>query len=446
MTGPIDKPVQKPENKGPTGLCRNCRATVQAGQASCATCGTRQVIRHPRLTDLAIAHIDCDAFYAAIEKRDRPELKHCPVIIGGGQRGVVATACYIARLDGVHSAQPMFKALRACPDAVVIKPDFAKYSAVGRAIRERMLALTPLVEPVSIDEAYLDLSGTARVHGAIPAELLLRLQQEIERDFGITVSVGLSSNKFLAKTASELDKPRGFAVIAPEDAPGLLAPRPVAFIHGVGKQFAAKLARDGYETIADLQAAPADRLLKAYGEMGQMLHARAFGRDNRPVRADRERKSVSAETTFANDIRDLNTLEDRLWHVCVRTSDRAKEVGLAGRAITLKLKTAGFRTLTRRTSLNEPTQLARTLFEATRPLLARSVSEGPFRLIGVGIADLSPATGDAVDLIDPRIAKRAAAERAADRARAKFGDGSVKTGRAARTDLERARDKEKPDR
>ena len=433
-----------PETCGVPGLCRVCLQAVAGQDANCSACGSAQVIRHKCLHTLSIAHIDCDAFYAAIEKRDRPELRDRPVIIGGGQRGVVATACYVARLYGIHSAQPMFKALKACPDAVVIRPDFARYSAVGRAIRERMLALTPLVEPVSIDEAYLDLSGTLRMHGASPAELLLRLQAEIVRDFGITVSVGLSANKFLAKTASELDKPRGFAVISPGDAAELLAPRPVSFIHGVGKQFARRLARDGYETVADLQAAPAERLMKAYGEMGQLLHARAFGRDSRPVRADRERKSVSSETTFSADIADLASLEDRLWQVCVKTSDRAKAEGVVGRAVTLKLKTTRFRTLTRRTSLTVPTQLARTLFDATRPMLARSVGDGPFRLIGVGIADLSEAKGDAVDLVDPRIAKRAAAERAADLARAKFGAQSVRTGRAARSDATPRPGKEKP--
>ena len=296
-----------------------------------------------------------------------------------------------------------------------------------------MEALTPLVQPVSIDEAYLDLTGTDTIHKAPPAVSLARLAAEIEHDLQITVSIGLSSNKFLAKTASELDKPRGFAIIAPEDAEALLAPRPVGFLHGVGPKFAAKLEQDGFETVGDLQQAELKALIGRYGETGMWLKRVAHGQDNRPVRTDEERKSVSTETTFRTDIADHATLEDQLWQLCVKTSDRAKAIGVVGGVVTLKLKTSDFRPLTRRISLSEPTQIAQTIFRAARPLLAKETDgRKKYRLIGIGLSELADHRADEADLLDPRIARRAAAERASDAARAKFGKDAVITGRAAR--------------
>ncbi|MCI4645635.1 MAG: DNA polymerase IV [Hyphomonadaceae bacterium] len=419
-------------------LCRSCAALSVEPLQHCRDCGSARLVSHPDLANLSIAHLDCDAFFAAIEKRDAPELKSKPVIVGGGKRGVVATCCYIARLHGVRSAMPMFKALKACPDAVVVKPNGAKYSEAARQIRAKMDALTPLVQAVSIDEAYMDLSGTTSLHGASAASLLARLALEIERDVGITVSIGLSSNKFLAKTASEMDKPRGFAVLSPEEAPAFLAPHSPAYLHGVGPKLAAKLKRDGYETVADLQAAGLKTLIRAYGETGQYLHHRANGIDHRRVEAHGERKSVSSETTFDTDIADLSALTDRLWQVCEKTARRAKAVEVEGAVVVLKLKTSDFKTITRRTTLPDPTQLARSLFEITRPMLARETASGKkFRLIGVGLSELADARGDRVDLVDPGVEKRAAAERATDAARAKFGDGAVLTGRALRYQEER---------
>lgn len=418
-------------------LCRACSSVTAAVQGECPSCGSSWRVSHPDLTVLSIAHLDCDAFFAAIEKRDAPELKSRPVIVGGGKRGVVSTCCYIARLHGVRSAMPMFKALKACPDAVVIRPNFAKYKEAADAIRARMDALTPLVQAVSIDEAYLDLTGTESLHGAPPAVLLSRLALDIERDVGITVSIGLSGNRFLAKMASEMDKPRGFAVISPEEAPAMLAPYSPAYLHGVGPKLAAKLDRDGYATVADLQAAGLKTLIRAYGETGQYLHERAFGIDRRPVNPHGERKSVSSEITFDTDISDPGDLTDRLWQVCEKTARRAKAVDVEGVVVTLKLKTHDFKTITRRTTLPYATQLARTLFETARPMLARETISGrKFRLIGVGISELSAARGDVEDLIDPRVAKLAAAERAVDIARGKFGDGAVQSGRALRSKRE----------
>ncbi len=419
---------------GMKALCRDCARPAGPADGCCPSCGGNRLIRHPLLDTLAIAHIDCDAFFAAIEKRDNPDLKDKPVLVGGGRRGVVSTCCYIARLYGVHSAMPMFKALKACPDAIVIRPNMEKYSAAAAVIREKMRALTPLVQPVSIDEAYLDLSGTTRLNGAPPARMLARLAIEVERDVGITISIGLSANKFLAKTASEMDKPRGFAVISPEEAPALLAPQGPGYLHGVGPKFADRLVRDGFRTIAALQRAERKDLVARYGETGLWLHERAMGHDNRPVSTGGERKSVSSETTFGEDIRDLQPLEDRLWRLCVKTADRAKAAGVEGSTVTLKLKASDFRSSTRRVSLPVATQLAQTLFRAARPLLAREADGRRFRLIGIGLSELAPAKADATDLLDPKIAKRAAAERAADAARARFGTDAVLTGRAARLD------------
>ena len=414
-------------------LCRDCFHLSEDDSDACPRCGRHRVIRNKHITTLAIAHLDCDAFFAAIEKRDDPSLKDRPVIVGGGKRGVVSTCCYIARLYGVRSAMPMFKALKACPDAVVITPNGEKYRLAAHQMREKMQALTPMIQPVSVDEAYLDLSGTNTLHKASPAVSLARLAAEIERDIGITVSIGLSINKFLAKTASELDKPRGFAVIGADEVEALLAPRPVGFIHGVGPKLAQKLTRDGYDTIEDLQKAELKQLIGRYGETGMWLKNRAHGIDNRPVRNDEERKSVSSETTFNDDMSDPAWLEDQLWRLCVKTADRAKATGLVGNVITLKLKTAEFRTLTRRMSLSEPTQLAQTLFRNAKVLLAKETNgRTRFRLIGVGISDLSEHRSDAVDLLDPLVAKRAAAERASDLARQKFGAEAVITGRSAR--------------
>ena len=417
-------------------LCRDCshRYDHQASPSACPACGGSRTLRHPELMALSIAHIDCDAFYASIEKRDRPELADKPVIIGGGRRGVVATACYVARLYGVKSAMPMFKALRACPDAIVIKPDMAKYVSIGRDIRERMRALTPLVEPLSIDEAFLDLTGTERLHGAPPAVTLQRLQRQIADALNLTVSIGLSYNKFLAKTASDLDKPNGFFVIGKEEAKAFLAERSVRAIFGVGPAFAKSLEAKGYRTLRDLQVAEPSALKRHFGAQGLRLKHLALGHDTRSVDPLGERKSVSSETTFETDLRDLNVLEDILWRLSEKVSSRAKQAGIEGRVVTLKLKTARFKTVTRRLTLDAPTQLARVIFDAGRSLLQRERDRGPYRLLGIGVSDLAPAGPDRGALLDPNALKQAKAERAADALRAKIGDGAVKRGRDLRAE------------
>ena len=272
-------------NRALPSLCRDCfyQDVSQGSEQAlrCPKCGSRRQISHKNLQSFSIAHIDCDAFYAAIHKRDQPDLRDKPVIVGGGRRGVVATCCYLARASGVRSAMPMFKALKLCPDATVISPNMALYAKEGRAIRQAMQALTPLVGPVSIDEAYLDLSGTSQMHQGAPARTLARFQHKIESEMGLTVSIGLSCNKFLAKTASDLDKPRGFAILGPEDVAEILWPRPVGFLHGVGPAFAKALNRDGYQLIGDLAAAKPEDLTRRYGDGGTRLAHMARGIDHR---------------------------------------------------------------------------------------------------------------------------------------------------------------------
>ena len=411
------------------GYCRKCRTPLAAQAKQCRACGSRLVLRHAEVDSLGIAHIDCDAFYASIEKRDNPDLMDRPVIVGGGQRGVVATACYLARLHGVRSAMPMFKALKACPDAIVVKPRMEVYAREGRRIREMMNHTTPLVEPLSIDEAFLDLTGTERLHGASPALTLLRLQDRIASEIGVTVSVGLSFNKFLAKTASDMDKPRGFTVIGRAEAPELLASLKVSAVFGVGPAFAKKLEADNLRTLADVLKRSEADLARRHGESGLRLARIARGDDNRKVEPDRARKSVSSETTFNSDISDKSRLKDQLWMLCIKVADRMKASDVSGRVVTLKLKTDRFRTLTRRRTLGQPAQLADTLFRNCAELLDREPDGQRYRLIGAGYSMLEAATGDAGDLLDPGALKRAAAERAIDHVRQKFGGDAVIKGR-----------------
>jgi DNA polymerase-4 len=406
------------------GFCRDCLEDVPETGARCRSCGSPRLVRHPELATLSIAHVDCDAFYATIEKRDNPAIADQPVLIGGGRRGVVAAACYVARTYGIRSAMPMFEALRRCPTATVIRPDMAKYVRVGREVRTMMLDLTPQVEPLSIDEAFLDLSGTERLHKMLPAKTLARFAQRVESDLGITVSIGLSCNKFLAKTASDLDKPRGYAVLGGAEAASFLAPRPVSSIFGVGKVTQARLERDGLRIIADLQQADQADLMRRYGEEGLRLSRLSRGIDTRRVSPDRETKSVSAETTFNVDIADLRPLERQLWLLAEKVSSRLKAKDIAGETVTLKLKTADFRIRTRARSLGGPTRLAATIFAAGRDLLAREVDGTAFRLIGIGVSALTDA-GGTIDFIESRTAD---AEAAVDRLREKFGHAAIVKG------------------
>ena len=403
-------------------------AAANAGR--CPACGSPRLIAHAELDDLAIAHIDCDAFYASVEKRDDPSLKDKPVIVGGGRRGVVSAACYIARLYGVRSAMPMFKALAACPNAVVVTPDMAKYSRVGGEIREMMRSLTPLVEPLSIDEAFLDLAGTSELHHGSPARSLARLALEVERRIGVTVSIGLSYNKSLAKIASDLDKPRGFAMIGRGEAVDFLGPKPVGLIWGVGKALQARLAGDGIATIADLRGAQEIELVARYGSIGRRLYRFARGEDDRRVDPDGEMKSISAETTFDEDIASEALLAGELWPLCEKVSRRMKRYGLLGRSIQLKLKTSDFKTLTRSRRLPAATQLGEALYQAALPLLKAECTGRRYRLIGVGAADLAPESEAAQpDLLSGGDQRQVDVERVMDALRARLGEDAIRKGR-----------------
>ena len=415
-----------------TRLCRDC-GNDGFVSGVCSACGSRRDVAHSEINSLSIAHVDCDAFYCSVEKRDNPEIRNKPVVVGGGRRGVVSAACYHARVYGVRSAMPMFQALKLCPDAVVVKGSMDKYAYEGGRIREMMRALTPLVEPLSIDEAFLDLTGTERLHGRSPAQSLIRLQNDILQEIGVTVSIGLSYNKFLAKTASDLDKPNGFAVLGETDAQAFLAKQSVGFVYGIGPAFAAKLEKAGLRTIADVRQRTDKEMAKRFGDGGLRLARLARGEDHRRVNPVSDRKSVSAETTFNTDISDLEQLKDKLWQVCLKTADRSKAKNLAGRTVTLKLKTAQFKSISRRRTLQQPVQLADVIFSELEPLLEAEVNGyKSYRLIGAGISGLSAPVGDVADMLDLKSAKRGAAERASDIARAKFGSDAVTTGRGLR--------------
>jgi DNA polymerase IV len=388
------------------------------------------MIVHDQLEHLTIAHMDCDAFYAAVEKRDRPELRDRPVIVGGGHRGVVTTCCYIARISGVRSAMPMFKALALCPQAEVIFPDFSKYKTASAAIFAKLAKLTPLVQPLSLDEAWMDLSGAERLNGGCAALVLARLQNEIETEIGLTVSIGLGPNKFLAKIASDLDKPRGFAVIGQAEAESFLAPRPVAILPGVGPALVKNLEGAGLRTVGDLARAEPRDLVKLGGTYGLRLSQLARGLDHRPVDPDQVRKSVSAETTFAIDLSQIEALSDQLWPLCEKVARQMRAASLAGRVATIKLKTSDFKLITRRRTLAVPCQSAKTLFNTATALLASEARGQTFRLIGVGLSDLIDGTEAPSDLFGAEEAQARTQEKVIDGLRAKFGQGAVISGRA----------------
>ena len=397
-----------------------------------------RVVRHQELHDLTIAHLDCDAFYAAIEKRDRPELRDVPVIVGGRHRGVVAACCYIARTYGVHSAMPMFKALKACPEAAVVKPDMKKYAAAGREVRAMMLSLTPLVEPLSIDEAFMDLAGTESLHGASPATTLAALTRRVEAELAITVSIGLSYNKFLAKIASDLDKPRGFAVIGRTEAKSFLSDKPVELLWGVGKAMRQRLARDGIALIGELAQVEEAALVARYGKIGKRLSLCARGEDDRPVDPDHEAKSMSSEITLHEDLSDLEKLRPILWQLAETVARRMKKAGIAGEGVTLKLKTSDFRTITRARHLKNATQSAEEMFRTAEPLLAGEADGRAFRLIGIGVHDLVEA-GQILqgDLFGGVGSSGSKIDKAVDAVRDRYGDDAIARGHGFITKIDR---------
>jgi len=414
-------------------LCRDCLSTADHIER-CLECGSPRILRHQELFDLSIAHMDCDAFYASVEKRENPSLADKPLIIGGGRRGVVSTACYIARIRGVKSAMPMFQALKLCPDAVIVKPRMALYAEVSKEIRKMMDDLTPSVEPLSLDEAFIDLSGTQKLHGAPPAVMLVKLINRMQRELGLTGSIGLSHNKFLAKIASDLDKPRGFSVIGVQDTEKFLKDKPVRLIWGVGKAMQQSLEGSGIRTFSDLLRWKRKDLNAKFGQMGDRLWHLARGQDARPVDSRAAMKSISNETTFFEDTSDLDLLHGHLWRMCEKVSSRAKAKGIAGRVLTLKLKTNAHKLITKRVTLRDATQLADTLYHSLSALLDQLEKGQSYRLLGAGLSDLCPEKEAELspDLLNMQASQRGKAERASDAIRKKFGPDAIIKGRSLR--------------
>jgi DNA polymerase-4 len=415
-------------------LCRDCLTTFETAPKRCSQCGLPRITVHPELFTLSIAHMDCDAFYASVEKRDNPELASKPVIIGGGQRGVVSTACYVARVRGVKSAMPMFQALKLCPEAIVVRPRMEEYVKASKAIRAMMQDLTPAIEPLSLDEAFMDMTGTNKLHGAPPAVMLAKLIKRMKGELGLTGSIGLSHNKFLAKVASDLDKPRGFSVIGKAETNSFLLDKPIGLIWGVGAVAKESLGKAGIQTFSDLLRWDRQDLNQRFGSLGDRLWHLARGHDLRRVTSDAPVKSISNETTFFEDTSDSDILDGHIWRLAEKVSDRAKARDMAGRVVTLKLKRKDHKSLSRRVTLRDPTQIADRIYRTARDLFDQVGPQGPYRLIGVGLSDL---VGDAdsdltSDLLDPNAAKRTKAERATDAIRAKFGSDAIVKGRSLR--------------
>ncbi len=414
-------------------MCRDCFALFDAAPR-CPKCRGPRVLSHPELTTLSIAHMDCDAFYASVEKRDNPEIKDKPLIIGGGKRGVVSTACYIARIKGVHSAMPMFKALKLCPEAVILPPRMSAYAEVSAQVRRFMEDLTPAIEPLSLDEAFLDLTGTEKLHGAPPAVVLGKLVKRMEDELGISGSIGLSHNKFLAKLASDLDKPKGFSIIGKKETEDFLEPLPIKKIWGVGKVMQDTLERDGIRTFKDLRRRDRKALVDRFGVMGDRLWHLSRGQDYRNVNASAPVKSISKETTFSEDTSDASLLDGHIWRLAEQVSYRAKAKDIMGKTVTLKVKQSNHQILTRRITLSDPTQVADMIYTHAKPLLDTVIENAPFRLIGVGISGLTKVDDvhSLGNLLDPDAGKREKVERAADKIKERFGKDAILKGRSLR--------------
>ena len=412
-------------------VCRECFKTFNEKKEFCNKCYSANLISNNEIENLNIAHVDCDAFYAAIEKRDNPKYKNFPIIIGGGKRGVVATACYIARTRGVKSAMPMYRALKLCPDAIIIKPNMQKYKKASKVINNLMKEITPLVEPLSLDEAFLDLSGTSRLHKKIPAVLLAELSKKIQKKVGISVSIGLSYNKFLAKICSDIDKPRGFSIINRLEAQSFLKDKPVEVIWGVGNTLKSKLNNDGIRTIGQIREMDCSELIVKYGSIGSHIHKLSNAEDVREIKPYRKVKSISHETTFEKDTNDEVFLKKILWSLCEKVSDRAKEKGLGGSTINLKIKTKDFKLISRSITIEEPTQIAEIIFQTSKLLLSREIKKNKFRLLGVGLSNLKDSEiCDLYDLINTNSNKEKNIEFAIDAIRNRYGVNLIKKGRS----------------
>ncbi len=379
-----------------------------------------------------ILHVDMDAFYASVEQRDRPELRGKPVIVGGSAegRGVVCAASYEARKYGVHSAMPAVTAHRLCPRGIFLPIRMDHYAQIARQIQEVFLSFTPLVEPMSLDEAYLDVHGCEPLFGPAP-EIARQVKARIRAETDLIASVGVASNKFLAKLASDFSKPDGLLVLEPDRIAEFLAPLPVARIWGVGAKGERRLRNLGIQTIGQLAATPEKLLLERMGDAGLQIRQLAQGIDDRPVVPDREAKSVSTETTFARDITDREILRSWLLELVEQLGQRVRHLGVRARTVDLKIRSSDFRTYTRSQTLPEPTDLTESLWKSAAELFERRVPKSvfPVRLLGVGVSGLVRDAATQGDLFDDRWReKQRALDQAVDAIRDQFGVGVIRRG------------------
>ena len=376
-------------------------------------------------------HADMDAFFASVEQRDDPGLRGLPVVVGGAPpRGVVAAASYEARKYGIHSAMPMARAVKLCPDLVVIPPNGEVYAQVSREVMEILGSFSPLVEPLSLDEAFVDITGTERLHGP-PRELAETLKARMRRELDLVVSVGVAPNKHVAKIASDLDKPDGLVVVQPDEVSDFLRPLAVSRIFGVGPVTQRKLEAMEIHTIGQLAQRSERELSDRLGVVGQQIVRLARGEDSRPVEVHHEEKTVGHENTFAHDIEDLDELERVVQDQADRVAARLRRQGLAARVVVLKAKTADFVLRTRRRTLPRRTSDGSMLGKSARQLLAKLVRGGigPLRLTGVSAADLAPEDEPGQLTFDePQRQQEKSLGQTLDQITAKFGKGSLVRG------------------
>ncbi len=383
-----------------------------------------------------IIHAGMDAFYASVEIRERPELRGRPVAVGGSAegRGVIAAASYAARQYGVRSAMPTSTALKRCPNLVLLPVHMSLYTGVSRQIHAIFARYTPLIEPLSLDEAFLDVSASERLFG--PAvEIARRIKREVHEELGLVVSTGVAPNKFLAKIASDLDKPDGFVEVAADGVQAFLDPLPVSRLWGVGRVTEAALRKRGIHTIADLRRQPVETLRQQFGEHGQQLWRLAHGIDERPVVAEHEAKSISHETTFAHDIDDLNILRAVLLDLTEQVAWRLRRHGKRGRTVQLKLRFDDFRTVTRAHSLREATDATQAIWQTVSLLLERELAQDipPLRLLGMGVSgfDNGVDSGRQGDLFAGAATESKAVDRVADDINARFGGKVLQRARSS---------------
>jgi len=424
-----------PASQSISYVCRDCFSYGYAGGEmalqQCPECASGRIVQHAELFELHLAHIDCDAFYCSIEKRDNPELADRPVIVGGGDRGVVAAACYVARQYGIRSAMPSWRAKQACPELVVLRPRMAHYQMISRQIKQMMLSLTPLVQSLSIDEAFVDMSGTEKLHIKPAAVMLAQFQADIEKQIGITVSVGLSYNKSLAKISSDQDKPHGYFVLGRTQAQSWLATQPCSIIFGLGKRATERLQAEGILRVGDIQTAPLAQLQSILGNDAARIKALASGQDERAVQPSQKAKSISSETTFATDISELESLLAIAERQSQNVSKQLKQKSVRGRTITLKLKTARHKIITRSVTIGQPTQMAFRIFSEIRRLLEKQIDgKTSYRLLGVGV-ELSAEMAEASFFTEEHesLFRKEKLEQAVDSIQSKLGQDSITTGR-----------------